>query len=136
MRTIRRGFLGLIGTLCVAAFPAAANSFKPTFNTTNKYPDKYVWITIYDLAKTTHMDYGCVNPSKAREWSSGAYAYGSYYYIRGEVKADKDCGGATLCDTTVQAHPLDESMYGVGGGYRIKGVAWTIHKNGDNCYWD
>ena len=62
-----------------------------------------VWVTIYDLAKLRHLDYGWVDACAYRDWKSGNYACGSYYHVRGEVKnADLS---ANVYDTTVQISP-------------------------------
>jgi hypothetical protein len=81
-------------------------------STYNQTP-KWAWITVYDLAKVRHLDYGWVAPFTKREWRSGRYACGSYYYVRGEVKAaegpNPPAGGGNIFDTTVQAHFLSFS---------------------------
>ena len=132
------GKLLLAAAAALAAQSAGAMSLVvPKFFTHNQYNDRYVWITIYDLAKTTHMDYGCVNPLSDRTWSSGHYAFGSFYYIRGEVKEGKDCSGRTLCDTTVQANPQNNDMFaGSEQVFKNSSLNWYIHPNGSNCYWD
>jgi hypothetical protein len=97
---------------------------------------KSIWITIYDLGKTQHLDYGCVNPGDFRKWQSGNYLYGSYYYVRAEVKAGPSCGGATICDTTVQINP--QSQLDSPGGFdwkKFTGTMVTLLPNGNNCYW-
>jgi hypothetical protein len=67
--------------------------------------DRRVWITIYDLGKTTHLDYGWVDAHKSRDWASGNYALGSFYYVRGEVKSDDQGSDPTVFDTTMQINP-------------------------------
>jgi hypothetical protein len=105
--------------LCLAATAIGANALvttdaraqgvkgAATVVTTNSYGQgKSIWITIYDLGKTSHLDWGCVDATNnSRMWMSGAYLYGSFYYVRGEVRAGPGCGGATICDTTVQINP-------------------------------
>ena len=105
--------------LCLAATAIGANALvttdaraqgvkgAATVVTTNSYGQgKSIWITIYDLGKTSHLDWGCVDATNnSRMWMSGAYLYGSFDYVRGEVKAGPSCGGATICDTTVQINP-------------------------------
>jgi hypothetical protein len=108
-----------------------------TVVTTNSgWGGKSIWITIYDLGKTQHLDYGCVNAGDFRKWQSGNYLYGSYYYVRAEVKAGPSCGGATICDTTVQINP--QSQLDSPGGFdwkKFTGTNVTLLPNGNNCYW-
>jgi hypothetical protein len=30
--------------------------------------DKWMWITVYDLTRTRHLDYGWITPGTMREW--------------------------------------------------------------------
>ena len=127
----------LVAAAVSIATAASANSgWTPKFYTHNTYSDRTVWITIYDLLKTQHLDYGCVAKSSVRTWTSGPYAYGSFYYIRGEVKEGKDCSGRTLCDTTVQVNPQsNEGLKDVENFANNTSLNWYIHANGSNCYW-
>lgn len=118
------------------AAPMAASAL--TLYTDNGYPGKAVWITIYDLGKLRHLDWGCVAIGSQRGWTSGNYAYGSFYYIRGEVKENADCTGRTLCDTTIQANlqyvsNIDRAMHHKSFSMHTQ---FQMHKNGDNCYWE
>jgi hypothetical protein len=123
--------------LAAVALAAQAQVFIPKIFTHNKYNDKAVWITVYDLGKLRHLDYGCMKAGSERTWTSGGYAFGSYYYVRGEVKEKADCGGRTLCDTTVQIHPMNMGIISSGKeGRGPEHVNWYIHPNGNNCYWD
>ena len=128
--------LAIVAALGLQAAFGQAIKGSATVVTTNTYSNS-IWITIYDLGKTTHLDYGCVNPNSYREWQSGTYLYGSFYYVRGEVKADADCGGRTLCDTTVQINPQSPGPVSPGGmSYDVfKGTKVSLHPNGTNCYW-
>ncbi|HKD07044.1 MAG TPA: hypothetical protein VKB79_14165 [Bryobacteraceae bacterium] len=72
-----------------------------TVNTT----DNRVWITIYDLGKTTHLDYGWVDARSSRAWASGSYAYGSFYHVRGEVKSNAAGSDPNIYDTSIQINP-------------------------------
>ena len=88
--------------------------------TTYNQTPKWVWITVYVLAKVRHLDYGYVAPFSKREWRAGNYACGSYYYVRGEVKASEDTSHdpgnpPNIFDTTVQAHFLSFSPGSVTG---------------------
>ena len=127
--------------LVAAGVIAGPGPIVPTLYTHNRYGDRAVWVTIYDLGKTRHLDYGCVSKLSDRSWRSGGYTWGAYYYVRGEVKQNADCSGATLCDTTVQVNPqTNEGWPGAAGpntspGAR-SGTDWAIHPNGTNCYWD
>ena len=70
----------------------------------------WIWVTIYDLGKTTHLDYGWVDPGTVREWQSGHYLYGSFYYVRGEVKGGGRQDTPNVFDTTVQVNPQDTTF--------------------------
>jgi hypothetical protein len=97
--------------------------------TTNSYGGgKSIWITIYDLFKLWHLDYGCVGSAAAGSWQGGHYG-ASIYYVRAEVKAGPSCGGATVCDTTVQLMPQSHD------GKLFWGTKVTLLPNGKNCYW-
>jgi hypothetical protein len=101
-------------------------SLAKTVVTTNGYGGgKSIWITIYDGWKVSHLDYGCVGSVAARSWKSGNYFVGSVYYVRAEVRAGPSCGGATICDTTVQLLPQSSR----------EGTKFTLLPNGANCYW-
>jgi hypothetical protein len=70
----------------------------------------WVWITIYDLAKTQHLDYGWVAPHNLRAWRSGNYACGSFYHVRYEVKNGTSPSQPTsdpgnLFDTNMEINP-------------------------------
>jgi hypothetical protein len=68
---------------------------------------------------------------------SGTYLYGSFYYVRGEVKAGPSCSGATICNTTVQINPQSPSYvipFGLGANI-YNGTEVTLLPNGNNCYW-
>lgn len=73
-----------------------------TLTTVNNTPHP-CWITIYDIAKTTHLDYGDLGANSSRDWRSGNYAYGSVYHIRYEVKGPD---GNNLYDTNIQVEPF------------------------------
>lgn len=84
-----------------------------------------VWVTIYDLAKVRHLDYGWVDACTYRDWKSGSYACGSYYYVRGEVKnADLS---ANVYDTTVQINPKIRDL---------NSNAVILHRGTGNYYWE
>ncbi len=135
--TIRSSALVLAIAAALAAQHGMAQVFIPTIHTNNKYNDKWLWVTIYDLGKLRHLDYGCVNPGTTRSWKSGNYAFGSFYYVRGEIMTGKDCGGHKICDTTVRVNPQNEGIISKGSeGKGPKHVMWYIHPNGNNCYWD
>jgi hypothetical protein len=103
-----------------------------TIITTDNSPNS-IWITIYDVAKTSHLDYGCVTTKQARSWRSGSYLFGSFYYVRAEVKANADCGGKTLCDTTMRINP--QSPTGGSSGYAMaSNNKVSLEPNGSNCY--
>ncbi len=103
-----------------------------TFNSTNHR----IWITIYDLGKTRHLDYGWLEPItsgqtidgvqfSSRPWRSGNYMEGSYYHVRGEVK---DANGNTIFDTNIEIGvstiPADDTVSMQTDG---NGNYWWIH---------
>ena len=89
-----------------AARPAAAGCTAGAMITINDTP-KWIWITIYDLGKTTHLDYGWVAPLNRRVWQSGRYNCLSWYHVRAEVK-DWEGGaaqdGPNISDTEVETY--------------------------------
>src|SRR5688572_12997408 len=83
-----------------------------------------VWVTIYDLGQTQHLDYGymesasarnlpsgmsfpATDPFSAREWTSTAYLPPGVYHARGEVK---DANDNTIFDTRIELGP-DQGIY-------------------------
>jgi hypothetical protein len=131
------------GALVVPQAARAGNFLKSSVYTRN-LSSSSIWITIYDITKRRHMDYGCVEaattrsgPASYREWRSGAYTWGGFYYVRAEVKAGPSCGGRTLCDTTVQINPQHNPAGGSFGGI-FTGLrnAVSLNWSGKGCYWD
>ncbi|RYY92346.1 MAG: hypothetical protein EOO24_29280 [Comamonadaceae bacterium] len=51
-----------------------------TYNRT----DQPVWVTIYTVGRVFKEDWGNVDPGTVRDWSSGHYAMGSQYQVRGQ----------------------------------------------------
>jgi hypothetical protein len=133
----RLGWL-LLGTfLAIAAIVsgnAAAADGRARLMTYNSYPNRSMWVTIYDLGKTRHLDYGCVEAKSQRSWESGNYAYGSFYYIRAEVKEAPACGGRTLCDTSIQVNPQYPGYIFPEAVGQANSDPVTLIPNGDNCY--
>jgi hypothetical protein len=130
-----------IGASALVATDAGAQGVKgaATVVTTNSYGQgKSIWVTIYDLGKTSHLDWGCVDSTNdSRMWMSGTYLYGSFYYVRAEVKAGPSCGGVTICNTTVQINPQSPGFvipFGLGANI-YHGTEVTLLPNGKNCYW-
>lgn len=115
-----------------------AHASTATLVTHNEYGNKSVWITIYDLGKTTHLDYGCVSWGGKRDWRSGRYLFGSFYYIRGEVMDSQDCKGKKICDTTIQANPQSGGAFEEMSkkGIRNWQTQYRLVPNGKNCYWE
>jgi hypothetical protein len=136
----RRATRGASTALALLVSFAAASSHAATATlvTVNTYWNKSVWITIYDLAKTTHLDYGCVPANGSRDWRSGRYLFGSFYYIRGEVMDSKDCKGTKICDTTIQATPNSGGAFEemAKSGIKNWNTRYKIIPNRNNCYWD
>lgn len=103
--------------------PGACETLR-TYNATGNK----IWVTVYDLAKTTHLDYGWVDACSVRTWRSGNYTCGSYYHVRAEVKP-YDVNGPNVFDTNVETNPQ-------GGDYSSWGV--TLRRSGttNNYYWE
>jgi len=121
----------LFATLAVvlSSVPARANTGEITTVNETKY---HVHITIYDLGRTRHIDYGQVLPEGLRTWGRCCYAAGSYYYVRGQVMV----GNSVIGDTTIQVVPsLARKNY--GGQCSVFGYAQVILRNsgGNHFYW-
>ncbi|HEY2629105.1 MAG TPA: hypothetical protein VGI57_08250 [Usitatibacter sp.] len=108
MKTFRRFILVLLacGLPWLATEARAGCSTIITMNPTGHW----VWITIYDLGKLQHLDYGWVGPHSLRAWRSGNYACGSFYHVRYEVKNGSSPGQPSsdpgnLFDTNIQINP-------------------------------
>jgi hypothetical protein len=93
---------------------------------TNNAANHAVWVTIYDVAETQHLDYGCVSARSSRRWASGNYTWGSFYHVRTEVKANSDCTGDTLFDTSIEINP-NATLYTSFGG--MTGLAYDLIVN-------
>ena len=105
----------------------------------------WIWVTMYDAAKVTHMDWGWVAPHSARRWTGGGspypgfntYGCGWTYYARAEVKADGPQNTPNIFDTTIQVDPTVDKQPGdvvclvtKDGGkhfYWIDGVTCTVY---------
>lgn len=108
MKTVRRLIL-LLSACCLSWFATEASAGCGTIVTMNP-TGHWVWVTIYDLAKTQHLDWGWVAPHTLREWTSGNYACGSFYHVRYEVKngttaAQPTSDPGNLFDTNIQINP-------------------------------
>jgi hypothetical protein len=108
MSLVRRLALALLA-LGLPWFASEARAGCGTIVTMNP-TSHWVWITIYDLAKTQHLDYGWVAPHDLRAWRSGNYACGSFYHVRYEVKNGTSAAQPTsdpgnLFDTNMQINP-------------------------------
>jgi hypothetical protein len=110
--------------------------------------DKRVWVTIYDVAKLQHLDYGWVEPGSYRAWTSGNYACGSFYHVRGEVKSDAQGSDPNIYDTEVEINPQfadnDVPISATDGSgktifQQMVGTTdsvVTIHRGSGNYYWE
>lgn len=81
-----------------------------TYNPTKKW----IWVTIYDLGKTQHLDYGWVAPLNGRGWKSGNYSCAAYYYVRAQVKDNEGrnpVDGPDIFDTTVQVYASHHNLW-------------------------
>jgi hypothetical protein len=109
--------------------------------------DKRVWVTIYDVGKTQHLDYGWVEPGSYRAWTSGNYACGSFYHVRGEVKSDAQGSNPNIYDTDVEINlqaadndvPVTVTDDTGKTIFQQTAVASdsvvTIHRGNGNYYW-
>jgi len=102
--------------------------------TYNKTPYK-AWITIYDIGKTRHMDYGMLDPGTARHWDNCCYVLGSYYHVRAEVKKLVDGKEQTIFDTSIRITPHLCSYRYKQESYPFAAV--ELRKgSGDTFYWE
>jgi hypothetical protein len=134
MRLVPGALVALFAVMPGSA--AAQINGSATIWTMNTYKDRSIWITIYDVGKTRHLDYGCVDVGDKRSWAAGNYLYGSFYYVRAEVKEGAKCAGGTLCDTTIRVNPQSPGPVAGDGAYEIHtgDKVWLV-PNGNNCYW-
>lgn len=101
-----------------------------TYNAT----DHWIWVTLYDTAKVTHMDWGWVGPHSDRAWSGGggppgsSYMCGIVYFARAEVKAKGPFNTPNIFDTTVEVDPQTS-----GGGKNR--ACLTTNNNGGSYFW-
>jgi len=119
-----------------------------TFNMT----DHWMWVTIYDLAKTDHYDWGWVAPHNGRAWHAGgartpmSYMCGSYYHVRAEVKPNTGAtaaDGPNIFDTEIEINPQLKNWLEVigsvvkmgltcaAGDEAICAVKWGLEKGFD-----
>jgi len=108
MTRVRR-FLFALLALGLPWFASEARAGCDTIVTLNP-TSHWVWITIYDLGKTQHLDYGWVGPHNLRAWRAGNYLCGSFYHVRYEVKngtgtAQPTSDPGNLFDTSIQINP-------------------------------
>ncbi len=98
MHLLRRASIGLLLALVLLPIPGPAqNVFTYTIFTVNESNHR-AWITIQDLGKTRNLDWGWVNAKGSREWGSGNYTLGGFYYVRFEFQG----ANGTICDTRAQ----------------------------------
>jgi hypothetical protein len=127
--------IALASLLLLAANVARADQTSPgtdpgtcealrTINATSNQ----IWVTVYDLGHTTHLDYGWVAPCSVRVWRAGSYSCGSYYHVRAEVKP-YDVSKDNVFDTQVETNPQVENY----GSWVV-----TLRRNGssNNYYWE
>jgi hypothetical protein len=99
-------------------------------NTMSIIPNR-VWVTIYEVDKIHEKDWGWMEPGKERNWCSGNYLYGSWYWVRGEVK---DLGGlhGTIADEWIEVHPDMGVDPWVTMGVTVDGSGFVWARN-QNC---
>ncbi len=109
---LRRAAAFAAASLALVLAPGLAHAGCGTIWTAN-LTDHWMWVTIYDLGKTDHYDWGWVAPHNVRDWHAGgartpmSYMCGSYYHVRGEVKSGKGAqpDGGNIFDTEIQINP-------------------------------
>jgi hypothetical protein len=135
-RILVRTLVALVacGMLASAGTALAGNGATNGTIQTRNNTDNKAWITIYDLGKTRHLDYGDLNAHSTRAWTNCCYAAGSYYHVRAEVQDGK---GHTIYDTSIQISPracTNETVQGNRSfpfGYALV----TLRKGNGNYYW-
>jgi hypothetical protein len=126
--------LALTATLATSQPGTASGACTQHIYTTNQ-TNNWIWVTIYDVGKATHMDWGWVGPNAYRSWSGGGSPYpffnqyfcGLTYYVRAEVKAGGPQNTPNVFDTTVRVNPSE-------GGNNT--VCLYTNNNGKSYYWD
>ena len=86
--------------------------------------DYPMWVTIYGYNGGSQRDWGCVPPKTTRVWASGEYKRGVPHEFRAEIKANMNCSGATLCDTTESGTSETLMIQRTNG----KNCAWTLQR--------
>ncbi|HLI96356.1 MAG TPA: hypothetical protein VKT72_09750 [Candidatus Baltobacteraceae bacterium] len=131
LHTLAFALIGLVLIVPAASGAQIIQSHEGVIQTYNKTSYK-VWITVYDLGKTRHLDYGMVEPHDVRDWKSGGYLWGSYYHVRGEVidaKTDKH-----VFDTTIQVTP--HLCYGMDNVPTPTISVNLVKGTGESFYWE
>lgn len=116
----------VLATLGQAAF--AQRGMTGTFITTNDYPDKWMWVTVYEstIFSRSIVETGCVAPRGTMNFvrpRGGGYPLGAKHYIRAEVTG-RNCSQPKACDTTITAYPS------------LGGEVLHLIPNGNNCFWE
>ena len=143
---IRSCFAALAAT-CVLTLSTAANadlSFGPglqwlagcaSVNTVNN-TSKWIWITIYDITQSVHLDWGWVQPGSNREWRSGNYSCAGVYHVRAEVKGASyettAPDGPNIFDTRIQLTGESHVVYLHSNVVQIRGAGVV---EGDTSFW-
>lgn len=117
IRSYLKRFVMVAAASAVLTFSAAdARAGCGTLVTAN-LTDHWMWVTVYDLAKLQHLDWGWVAPHNIRAWHAGgaptpqSYMCGSYYHVRAQVKPNTDpnpahaVDGPDIFDTEIQINP-------------------------------
>ena len=152
LATLRRAALGAAAVLALAAGNAQAGC--GTLVTAN-LTDHWMWVTVYDLAKLQHLDWGWVAPHNLRAWHAGgaptpqSYMCGSYYHVRAQVKPNTDpnpahaVDGPDIFDTEIQINPQLSNWFMVlasvvkmgltcaAGDEVLCAVKWGLEKGAD-----
>lgn len=126
-----RNALALLSFIVLASFGHAAfaqRGMSGTFITKNDYPDKWMWVTVYEstVFSRSIVETGCVPPGSTMNFvrpRGGGYPLGAKHYIRAEVTV-RNCAHPRHCDTTITAYPS------------LGGQVLHLIPNGGSCYWE
>jgi hypothetical protein len=133
-RILRIAACALIGAV-IASDAQAIGKGCGTYYTRNN-TSYWIWVTMYDFGKATHMDWGWVAPNTTRRWTGGGSPYPGFnsymcnwdYYARAEVKASGPHDTPNIFDTTMEVSPAADKQQG--------DVACLVTKDGGkHFYW-
>lgn len=140
MRTIQRALAACVLLLASLGTEAVTESdfHSATISTYHIYPYA-MWVTIYDLGKTTQLDSGCVHGGEfggVRRWKSGRYLWNALYHVRGEIRTGPNCTGPLICDSTILIKPINLDTAKARRDDPNLGPSVTLFPGKDGqCFW-